>query len=113
MIRSISSMSDDHAGARGFVGVAQLDAETQPRERRAQVVRDAGQQHRAVALDLAQVAEHRVEAAIDRGDLRRAGLGQRRRRFAASDALDGGVELAQRPREVARERERGERAAAR
>ncbi len=41
----------------------------------------------------------------------RTRFGQRRRRLAATDALDRGVELAQRAREVAGEQERGERAA--
>ena len=92
MMRSISSMSATMP-ARMSSPRAHLDAEAQAGERRAQVVRDAGQQHRAIALDLPQVAEHRVEAAIDRGDLGGSGLRQRRRRLAAPDLVDGRVEL--------------------
>ena len=108
MIRSISSMSSTMPGARRLVARLHLDAEPQPRERRAQVVRDAGEQQRAVLLELAQVGGHPVHAAIERDDLRRAVLGQRRRRLAAADALDGRGELAQRAREIAREDERGD-----
>ena len=95
----------DHAGTRRGVAGVELDAEAQSRQRRAQVVRNAREQYRAVALDLAQVAEHRVEPAVDGRDFGRAGFGQRRRRFAATDALDGELELVQRTREVARKRE--------
>ena len=111
MIRSISSMSSTMPSFICASCDAHLDAEAQARERRAQVVRHAGEQQRAVVLELPQVGDHRVEAAIERRDLRRPVLRQRRRRFAAADALDGGVELAQRAREIAREHERGERAA--
>ena len=89
MIRSISSMSATMPARVASSAPPQLDAEAQARERRAQVVRDAGEQDRAIALDLAQVAEHRVESAVDRGDFRRARFRQRRRRFATADALDG------------------------
>ena len=51
MILSISSMSDDHALAFLCSSVhADLDAEPQPRQRRAQVVRHAGQKQRAILL---------------------------------------------------------------
>ena len=46
----------DHAGARRVVARLHLDAEAQPRERRAQVVRDPREQQRAVLLQLPQVA---------------------------------------------------------
>jgi hypothetical protein len=38
---------------------------------------DTGEQHGTVALDLAQVADHRVEAMIDGGKFRRPRFGQR------------------------------------
>ena len=108
MIRSISSMSATMPARVASSRGCELDAEAQSRERRAQVVRNAGEQDRAVALDLPQVAEHRVEPAVDGRDFRRAGFRQRRRRFAATDALDGELQLVQRTREIARERERRE-----
>ena len=110
--REVQELSDDpvhlvdvrdHAGAQRLVGEPHLDAEPQPGERRAQVVGDAGQQQRAVLLDPRQVARHRVEAAVDRGDLGRAGLGQRRRHLAAADPHYRRVEVAQRAGEIARE----------
>jgi len=97
----------DHSGAQRLVREPHLDAEPQARERRAQVVRHAGQQQRAVLLDPGEIARHRVEPAVDRGDLGWTGLGQRRRHLAAADAHDGGVQVAQRAREVAREPVRG------
>ena len=103
MMRSISSMSATMPVRSRLVARSHLDAQAQARERRAQVVRDAGQQHGAILLDLPQVAGHRVEAAVDRGDLRGPGLGQRRRQLAAADARDRRRQFAQRPREVARE----------
>ena len=54
MIRSISSMSATMP-SRVRRRAAHLDAEAQARERRAQVVRHAGEQQRAILLDLAQV----------------------------------------------------------
>ena len=56
MMRSISSMSATMPARVASSRAAHLDAEPQPRERRAQVVRDAGEQQRAIVLDLAQVA---------------------------------------------------------
>ena len=66
-------------------------------------MRNAGQEHRAIALDLAQVAQHRVEAAIDGGDFRRSGFRQRRRSLATAHAIDGARQFAQRTRKNARE----------
>ena len=93
----------DHARAGGFVGRLQFDAQPQPRQRRTQVVGDASQQQRPIAFDLAQVAEHGVEAPIDRGDFRRSGFGQRRRRFAAAHAADCARQFPQRTGEKTRE----------
>jgi len=92
-----------HPGARRLVLLRHLDPEPQARERRPQVVRNAGEQQRPVLLELLQVRRHPVETVIELRDLGRAAFGQRRRRLAASHALHGGVQLAQRPREVARE----------
>ena len=103
MIRSISSMSETMPCAFLLVAHADLDAEPQSRERRAQVVRNAGEQQRAILLRLLQIGQHVVEAAIEVDDLRRPGLGQRRRRLALADARDRVVELAQRPGQIARE----------
>ena len=69
----------DHALMRVIVRCADLDAEAQSRQRRAQVVRYPGKQNRAVLLDLTQVGQHLVEAAVEVDDLRRAALRQRRR----------------------------------
>ena len=107
MMRSISSMS-----ATMPARVASSRARSSmPRRSRASGVRRScetpASSTRAIALDLPQVREHRVESAIDRGDLRRARFRQRRRRLAAPDALDRVLELAQRTREIAREHERG------
>ena len=97
MIRSISSMSSTMPAARGLVARLHLDAEPQPRERRAQVVRDAGEQQRAVLLELAQVGRHPVDAAIERHDFGRAVLraaaaasrrGRRARRSRRARAAD-------------------------
>ena len=108
MMRSISSMSATiparSASSRVLIST--------PRRSRASGVRrscetPASSSARSCSM-LAQIGGHRVEAAIDRGDLGGTGLGQRRRRFAAADARDRGRQLAQRPREVAREHERGD-----
>ena len=80
MIRSISSMSATMPARIASSRVAHLDAEAQPRERRAQVVRDAGQQQRAIALDLragcAIIAlKPRLTAAISDGPVSGSGGG--------------------------------------
>ncbi len=103
MIRSISSMSETMPARSCLVVHANLDAEAQSRQRRAQVVRYTRQQQRAVLFGLAQVGEHAVEAAIQTDDLRRPAFRQRRRRLALADTGDRVAELAQRTREIARE----------
>ena len=62
-----------HVVARVLVGHAHLGFEPQARQRRAQVVRDAGQHHGAVLLDLGELVGHAVEADVDRPDLVGAG----------------------------------------
>ena len=64
MIRSISSMSATMPDA-SLRRAPHFDAEAQPRERRAQVVRNAGEQDRAIVLELAQARDHGVDAAVE------------------------------------------------
>ncbi len=86
MIRSISSMSSTMPAFVGSSLHAHLDAEAQARERRAQVVRHAGEQQRAILLQAGRRSaiirlKPRLRSAISDG----SALGQRRRRFAAAD----------------------------
>jgi hypothetical protein len=60
-----------HVALRFLVLDAHLGLETQPRKGSAQVVRDAGEHHRAVLLDLGELARHPVEAHVDLADLAR------------------------------------------
>ena len=90
----------DHALPCLFVVRFDLDAEAQPRERCAQVVRNAGEEQRAILLDLPQVGQHFVEPAIEVHDFGRAVFGQGRGRHAVADACDCVVELSQRPCEI-------------
>ena len=86
-----------HVALRFLVGHAHLGFQAQPRQRRAQVVRDAGQHHRAVFLHLGQLARHAVEAAVDLADL--AGqrvLVQAGVEVAFADAAGGEGQFAQR-----------------
>src|SRR5262249_41051903 len=94
----------DHAFARLAARYADLQPEAQSRERRAQIVRNPGEQHGAVLLVLAQVRQHLIEAAVQVDDLGWTRLGQRGRRAALADACHGVVQLAQRTRQVARKR---------
>jgi hypothetical protein len=55
--------------SRFLVSHTHLGLQPQARERRAQVMRDAGQHHRAVLLDLGQLLGHAVEADVDFADL--------------------------------------------
>ncbi len=52
----------DHALACPLVARLYLDAQAQPRQRRAQIMRDAGQEQGAVLLDLPQVGQHPIES---------------------------------------------------
>ena len=58
-----------HVFARLLVGHAHFGFQPQPRQRRAQVVRDAGEHERAVLLDLREALRHAVEADVDLADL--------------------------------------------
>ena len=74
MMASSWSMSAAMWLARIRVGHAHLGFQPQARQRRAQVVRDAGQHHGAVLLDLGQLLRHAVEADVDLADLAGDGL---------------------------------------
>ena len=99
MVRSISSMSAIMPSRVGFVVDRHLDAHAQARQRRAQVVRDAGQDQRAILVEPREVGVHLVEAARQRSRFRPGRLrppaaaacrGRSRRRRAAS-AFSGRV----------------------
>jgi hypothetical protein len=96
----------DHSLFHRLIVYAHLQTEAQTRERRAQVVRDAGQQQRAVVLQLPQIGDHLIEAPIEFRDLRRTTFRQRRRRFAATHACYRGIELAKRTGQITCEHER-------
>ena len=84
---------------------AHLGFEAQARERRAQVVRDAGEHHGAVLLDLGELARHPVEAHVDLADL--AGhrrLVEARVVLAFADAAGGERQLLERPVDQAGDR---------
>ena len=66
----------DHRVLGRLVGRAHLGFEPQPRERRAQVVRDTREHQRAVGLELLEVTHHLVEAAIGLGRDAHPALGQ-------------------------------------
>ena len=98
MLRLASSSCDAHLGL-----------EAQARERRAQVVRDAGEHHRAVLLDLGELARHPVEAHVDLADL--AGhrvLVEARVELALADAAGGERQVLERPVDQPRDRRRAE-----
>ena len=88
-------MSSAMLRLRLLVAHAHLGLQPQARQRRAQVVRDAGQHHRAVLLDLGELARHAVEAHVDLADL--AGervLVEPRLELAVADAAGGERQLA-------------------
>ena len=66
------------------------------RQRRAQVVRNAGQNHGAVRFHLFQVIDHLVEAAVRLDDFDRAFFRQRRRLLALGDVARGRRQARQR-----------------
>ena len=74
-----------------------LQGEPQARERRAQVVRDAGEHHGTLALDALQVAGHAVESDGDAAQLARPFFGERLVRLAAAQAAAGELERGERP----------------
>jgi hypothetical protein len=63
-----------HMLARHIVIDAHLGLQAQARQRRAQVVGDAGQHHGAVLLQLGQLLRHAVEADVDLADFAGHGL---------------------------------------
>ena len=71
------------------VGDAHFGFETQAGERGAQVVRDAGEDFRAILLVSFEVAGHGIEGAGQQAHFLGAGFRQRRRAQAASDGLGG------------------------
>jgi hypothetical protein len=88
-----------HALQRLGARAAHLQREAQARERRAHVVRDAGEHHGALALERLEVARHAVEGTRHRRELARPAFGERRGRLAAPHAPRGARERAQRARE--------------
>ena len=64
----------DHRVGGVLVSAAHLERKAQARERRAQVVRDAGEHHRALALHAVQVRCHAVEGGRHGAQLPRARL---------------------------------------
>jgi hypothetical protein len=71
-----------------FVG-GHFDAHAQARERRTQVVRDAGQDQRPILVDLRQVGAHLVEGGGHGRQFGRAAFVEARRRLAGADFLRG------------------------
>ena len=87
----------DH-GRLGCVGQgAHFHFQTQPGERGAHVVRDAGQHDGAVGVHGLQVAGQLVEAAVEHGDLGRAAFTEPGRRLAPRETIDGAGQVGQRP----------------
>ena len=95
---SMSSMSFSIPGLSDGIAlvVEHLEAQPNARERRAQVVRDAGEEQRALVVQALQVGRHLVERAGQRADLRWPGFGNRRRNLAASHRFRGARQRAQR-----------------
>ena len=103
MMPSISSMSATIASKSPRfpdLRAAHLEREAHARERRAQVVRNPGEHHGALALHALQVARHAVEGRAEAPQLARAFLGKRLVRFAAADARRGARQRGERAREV-------------
>ena len=78
------------------------------RERRAQVVRDAGEEGRALALDLLEPLEHPVHGACDGDDLFGTGLRHARRRIDHADRIGRARDRRERPVEPPDDEERRE-----
>ena len=109
MIASSWSMSSAMLRLGLLVLHAHLGLEAQARERRAQVVRDAGEHHGAVLLDLGELARHPVEAHVDLADLAgQRGLVEARVVFAFADAAGREREVLQRPVDQPRDGGRAE-----
>ena len=86
-----------------------LDLEAESRQRRADVVRDAGQDDGAIILDRLQFRGEPVEAAIELGDLRRPRLGQDARGATAAQAIDGTRQVRQRAVDQPADQQRADR----
>ncbi len=76
--------------------VHHLRAQPHPRERRAQIVRDAREHHRAVVLRARHLLNHLIEAVRELAQLARPALGQRRHRHPAAEARDRARERTER-----------------
>ena len=81
----------------GGIAADHLQSQAKPRERRAQIVRNARKHHRAVALEPRQVRGHLVERSGKHADLGRALLGRGVGAFSPSDLLRGTGQRRQRP----------------
>ena len=97
-----------HDAVAHFRVVHHFGAQTQSRERRLQVVRDAREHHGAIVLRLRDFAHHLVEAVRQLPQLARAALGHGRRRLAAAEAPDRLRERAQRLLQLPRGEQRGQ-----
>ncbi len=87
----------DHRKFGRFVRRAHFRFQTQTRERRAQVVRDAREHQRAIGFELFEVGHHLVEASVCFGRNAHASLGQRFRRLPRADLAGGEREPRERP----------------
>ena len=90
----------DHRVARLGIGAAHLEREAQPRQRRPQVMRDAGEHHGTIALHALQVRRHAVEGGGHRAQLARPFLGQRLVRLPAPEAQRRAAHGGERARDV-------------
>ena len=95
------------------LGGEDLHAEAQLGQRRAQVVRNAGEHEGALALGRVEAAHQLVEAAAHRLDLERAVFGERLGPRAAAQHLGGVDERAQGLADAALDRQRAEQRRAR
>src|SRR2546430_6572621 len=87
----------DHGLGGGALRAAHLEHQAQARQRRAQIVRNAGKHHGALALHAGEVARHAVEGGGEREQLARAFLGHRLVRLAAAEAPGGARQPGERP----------------
>ena len=101
-----SSWSMSAAMLRGvLVGHAHLGFQPQARQRRAQVVRDAGQHHGAVLLDLGQLRAMRLKPMLtSRISLVTVFSSRRRIEVAVAHAAGGERQLLERPVDQPRDR---------
>src|SRR5437899_9750512 len=90
------------------VGPAHLQAEPEPRERRTQVVGDAGENQGAVGVQASEVLRHLVEGMRQGAQLLGAGLGDRLGYFSLADRAGARGERAQGAVEPGHDEVRGE-----